>query len=149
MASTPYRAVSWEPLDLVGDDKMDQLANNIQYVYENTPRIKYTTPEGIRRFEGIKIASGRVVIPKKPKSDAASIAVRFGNFFSPGCEPNVTTGLNLPVHIPVTVSFRGFEGTGLIPDHNGFQINVKVNESKKDKDNISRSFLVHWSAQGY
>ena len=149
MASTPYRAISWQPRDLLGDDKMDQMNSNVQWLFENTPRGMFTTPEGIRRFEGIRIASGRAVIPKKPKADTHAVRVGFNNFFSTGCEPNITLGLNMAVNQPMTCNFRGYEGTGMQPDHNGFVIAVRNNATNKAKDVLSRSFMVHWIAMGY
>ena len=146
MPATPYRAINWTPNELVAEDKMDQLANNVQWLHDNTPRALYTLPSGLRRVEGVRIAGGRVMIHKR-KSDTASVAVRFGNFFSNNCEPIITTGIVTQGQRKI---FCVINGIGqLQPDHRGFEAHVEIAADAKKNDKIARSFFVTWQALGY
>lgn len=125
---------------------MDAMADNTEWLYKNSPRSIYTLPGGLRRVEGIKIASGRAIITKR-KSDAAVVEVRFGNYFSTYCEPNITTGI---VSATQPRIFCTIQGVGrLIPDHRGFQVAVNVAANNKKKDKITRTMYVGWQAMGY
>lgn len=141
-----FKALNWTPNEQVGERKMDTLADNTEWLYDNTPRSIYTLPGGIRRVEGVKIASGRVVIAKR-NSDSAAAEVRFGNFFSTRCEPNITTGV---VSSGQSRIFCTFSGIGkLIPDHRGFRVVVNVAALAKKNDKIARTMYVSWQAMGY
>ena len=126
---------------------MDQLANNVQWLFENTPRAMYTLPSGLRRVEGVRMSAGRVLIPRRTKSDTASATVRFGNFFSSSCEPIITTGIVTTHQRKIFVIINGIGR--LNPDHTGFQVEVEVAAEGKKKDKIANSFYVTWQALGY
>ncbi len=150
MAITGYRAITWEASDLLSDWAFDQLTSNIQALHDFTPRSRYTAAhQGISREEQVKIASGRVIIPKQGKKNEASAAVRFGGFFTPGCQPNVSLGINARNQQNIYATFRGILGTGLLPDHNGFQIDILIGEEDGEKKKIAAPFYVHWTAMGY
>lgn len=141
-----YKALNWTPNEMLGDAKMDQIIANADWLYLNTPRAVYTLPTGLRRVEGTKIASGRALITKRNK-DSASVEIRFGNFFSTRCEPNITTGI---VSRGQTRIFCTINGIGrLVPDHRGFQIQVNVAAEKKKYDKIATAMYVGWQAMGY
>jgi hypothetical protein len=141
-----YKAVNWTPGESIGERKSDQMAENVDYIYRNTPRTIYTLPSGLTRSEGIKIAAGRVIIAKKPK-DSADATVRFGNFFSNLCQPLITTGI---VSKNQTKIFATISGIGqLQPDNRGFNVAVNIAADKKKKDKILESFYVTWQAVGY
>ena len=147
MATTPFRAVNWSPNELIGEDKMDQVSNNINWLRDNTPRVIYTLPSGVQRVEGIRIASGRVLIGAR-KSEDANAEVRFGNFFSNQCQPNITTGI---VSAHTRRLFAVIRGIGqLQPDNRGFEVLVRAaNETKKQDASIVYNFYVSWHAMGY
>lgn len=150
MAIRGYRAITFEPLDLLSDYAMDQLTSNIQALHDYTPRASYTVAtQNIRREENVKLASGRVIIPKQGKKTEENAPVRFGGFFTPGCQPNVTLGINARAQQNIYAVFRGFQGTGLLPDHNGFQVHILIGEEKGEKAKIAQPFYVHWHAMGY
>ena len=150
MAIPGYRALSFEPSDLLSDWAFDQLTSNIQALHDYTPRGRYTAAsQGISREAGIKIASGRVIIPKQGKKNEASAGVRFGGFFTPGCQPNVSIGVNSRNQQNIYCTFRGIPGTGLLPDHNGLQIDILIGEEDGEKKKIAQPFYVHWTAMGY
>lgn len=149
MAIRGYRAITWEPQDLLSDWAFDQMTQNIQALHDYTPRGRYTAAhQGINREEGIKIASGRVIIPKQGKKNEASANVAFGNFFTPGCQPNVTIGINARQQQNIYCTFRGLSGANL-PDHNGLHIDILIGEEDGEKKKIAQPFYVHWSAMGY
>lgn len=146
MTSDKFVATNWTPIEMIGERKMQTLADNAEWLYRNTPRGTYTLPGGIVRTEGIKIASGRIVIPKQAK-DSATASVRFGNFFSSRCEPLVTTGI-VSAHQPRI--FATLRGLGqLLPDHRGFQVGVNIAAGSKKNDKIAHTFYVTWQAMGY
>lgn len=141
-----FKAINWSPNELVGENKMDQMSENSTWLFKNTPRAVYTLPGGLRRTEGIRIASGRVMIARSD-SDQATAMVRFGNFFSARCEPIITTGI---VSDPMRKIFAVHNGIGqLQPDHRGFQVAVNIDASLKVNDKIARSFFITWQAIGY
>lgn len=142
-----FKAVNWTPNEMIGEAKSDQVAANADWLYRNTPRAIYTLPGGLRRSEGVKIAAGRVIIGRRPKSDSATATVRFGNFFSSRCEPIITTGV-IAEH--QTKIFCVVNGIGrLNPDNQGFNVEVNIAAGVKKNDNIARSFYVAWQAMGY
>ena len=150
MAIKGYKAITWEPQDLLSDWAFDQMTQNIQLIHDFTPRGRYTAAhQGISREEGVKIASGRIIIPKQGKKNEASEGVRFGNFFTAGCQPNVSIGINSRNQQNIYCTFRGIPGTGLLPDHNGMQVDILIGEEDGEKKKIAAPFYVHWTAMGY
>lgn len=147
MAISEFVGTTWQPLDLIDETKMDDMANGIQWVHDNTPRAKVDIGSGGARSIGVKIASGRVTVPRNMKKDADTVPARFGGFFSPGCSPTITTGIASPMQTNIFVTFRGL--SRLQPDHNGMTIEIEVGEKDGEKTKIRRSFQVHWIALGY
>ncbi len=140
-----FKAVNWAPNELVGEVKMDTLAGNATWLYNNTPRAIYTLPSGLRRVEGVKIAAGRVLITPK-KTDSATAQVRFDGFFSPESEPIITTGVVSTFQYKIHCIINGIGK--LQPDHRGFYVGVNVAADVKKYDKISSSFYVTWQALG-
>lgn len=141
-----FKAINWTPTEMIGERKMDAMTDNAEWLFKNTPRAVYTLPGGLRRAEGIKLASGRVIITKR-NTDKATVEVRFGNYFSTRCEPNITTGV---VSGGQTQIFCIVHGIGrLIPDARGFQVGVNIAAQNEKKDKILESFYVSWNAMGY
>lgn len=147
MAATPFRAVNWSPNELIGEDKMDQMSANMNWLRDNTPRAVYTLPGGTQRVEGVRVVSGKVVIGAR-KTDTAEATVRFGNFFSTQCQPVITTGI---VSGNTRKLFVVYKGIGqLQPDHRGFEVMVKSdNGTAKREASIPNTFYVAWTALGY
>lgn len=142
-----FKAINWVPNEVIGERKFDQMTDNAEWLYNNTPRAVYTLPGGLRRAEGVKIASGRVIIAKQVKRDSATTTVRFGNFFTVRCEPIITTGI---VAEHQTRIFCVINGIGrLQPDHRGFNVGVNIAAERAKNDKISRSFYITWQAMGY
>jgi len=142
-----FRAINWTPNELLGESKTDQMADNAEWLFTHTPRAIYTLPGGLTRTEGVKIASGRVIIAKRMKSDSANANVKFGNFFTNNCEPNITTGIVSEHQTKIFATINGIGGS-LLPDNRGFSVGVNIAAGKK-KDKIAHSFYVTWQAMGY
>lgn len=146
MAATPFKIIQWSPSEIISDDRMDNINSNLTWLHDNTPRGLYTLPGGARKSTNIKISGGRVVIPAS-KSDSASASVRFGNFFSAGCQPIITTGIVADFNRRIFCAINGFGE--LQPDHTGFQVFVNVAAEVNKNDKIASRFFVTWQALGY
>lgn len=147
MAVSPFVATQWQPLDLLDESKMDDMANGIQYVHDNTPRARFNVGSAYGRSQGIKIASGRKSIPRNMKKYQDSVTVNFGNFFTAGCSPLVTTGVMSPMQSNIFATFRGL--SRVEPDHNGMVLEIEIGQKEAAKPKIRRSFAVHWIAMGW
>jgi hypothetical protein len=140
-----FKALNWSPNEMLGESKIDAMTDNSEFLFANTPRALYTLP-GVARVEGVRLCSGRALITARA-SDSAGVTVSFGNYFSNGCQPIITTGVNIEGTVQIHCVFHGIGM--LIPDHTGFQIEVNVDTPTKATDKIARSFYVSWQALGY
>jgi len=147
MAQTAFVGVQWQPLDLIDEAKMDDLANSVQWVHDNTPRAKYRQGHASSRTQGVKILSGKKQFPKMPKKDSHTYSINFGNFFSSGCRPMITTGVNSSTQNNIFVTFRGFKD--VMPDHNGMYLEIQVGEANGEKSKINETMHIHYIAVGY
>lgn len=142
MTATPYKPISWNPRELISADKMAQLANNSQWLFENTPRTNYNA-YGVARTTGVKIAAG-IQIFGASKVAYQTKPVYFNNFFSAAAHPVVTTGV-------ISFQRRTFvicNGLGVLhPDNRGFEITVECESAGATK--IERAFYVTWMAMGF
>lgn len=142
MAATPYKPITWSPNELITEDKLDQIANNSQWLFENTPRAVYEA-YGVKRTTGVKIAAGTVLF-NGSKTAFQTKAVYFSNFFSAASKPVVTTGV-------ISFQRRTFvitNGFGVYqPDSRGFEIVVECESTSVNK--IERDFYVSWMAVGF
>lgn len=148
MAVEPYRAISWSPYEPITDVRMNQSETNLQWIHDNTPRALWTGKDGSSsRREGLKIASGKALFSKR-ESDRATTRVRFGQFFSEFCEPNLATTLLTTGQRKIFHVCSGLDGA-LHPDHRGFEISVEVAANNEKQDSIVKQFYVSWIALGY
>lgn len=146
MATTPFRAVNFQADETLTEDILDQLATNQVWLYDNTPRAVYTYG-ALRRNEGIRIVSGRQLIGATKKNNN-SASVRFGNFFSSGCNPNITTGIVSAAQRKFFVTMTGI-GTPY-PDNRGFNLYVYLDApAGKKQPRITRNIYIPWTAIGY
>lgn len=145
MAGIPFRPLQWNPNEVLTKGKMDQIAFNEQYLFDNMPRAQYAA-HGVRRDEGIKIASGFALI-RATRRHHNSRAVYFGNFFSARTQPVVTTGAVSNYRRQLHVTLEGFGR--LFPDHRGFRVYVVNNVHHKANRPMKRNMYVGWIALGY
>lgn len=142
-----FRAVNWTPNEQIGEPKMDLINENAEWLFYNTPRAIFTQPGGIRRVEGVRIASGRIIVPKNKASDSGTEEVRFGNFFTQRCEPNITLGLVSKTQPRI---FYTMSGIGkMLPDSRGFQVHVNVDALQKKNDKLLNNIYISFIAMGY
>lgn len=147
MATTPFKATNWSPNELIGEDKMDQMSANMNWLRDNTPRGLYTLPGGSKRVEGLRIASGKAIVASR-KAAVADIEVRFSSFFSSGCQPSITTGI---VSNATRRIFLVYRGIGQVqPDNRGFELRLTAdNGTAKKEASINHTVWVAWQAMGY
>lgn len=145
MVATPYKAVTWgdEP---VYKDKLNQMTNNEQWLFENAPTVQFNT-YGIKRTNGMKIMAGIAVIPAS-KASSGLATFNFGTFFSSGCKPVIVTGTQptgsqMRFHVLV----KGIDG--YYPDHRG-AVFIAGADSLNTKLNVmSSKVYVHFIAIGW
>ena len=142
---TVFKAINWSPNELIGENKMDTLVSNAEFLFYNTPRALYTA-DTLRRVEGVKIASGRGVITARPE-DTAGLTISFGNFFSSGCQPIITTGISANNEVAIFAVVNGISTE--LPDNTGFQVEVNVATTIAANDRFVQSVYINWMAMGY
>jgi hypothetical protein len=145
MASTAFKVLSWSPNDPITDEKLQGMVDNDNWLRDTMTQSQYAA-NGIVKTTGIKIASGLALITAR-KGREASRVVSFGNYFSDGCRPIITTGTLSISQRMIWVSYYGL-GSTFIPTRDGFTIRVYVDTLTKKKD-ITRNFYVAWHALGY
>lgn len=145
MATTPFRIVSWQPNEILTHSKLNQFSDNQQWLYDNMPRARYMFTGGARRNEGVKILGGYCLIPATSEAESNQ-TVNFGEFFTPGCKPIITTG-TLSIQRRMHITYDGI-GT-FMPDHRGFIIHVRTDAAYEKNNVISRNMYVGWQALGY
>lgn len=144
MVAVPYKAISWSDNEPIFTSKLNQMANNDQWLYENAPRMLYTAYNQ-RRAEGIKIASG-ILMCSPSKSGIQQHTVRFGSFFSSACTPVVVTGLMHNGEVRITFGTRGIGKQYIGSD--GFELLGGVIPYGTAKA-FTKTFWVPWIAVGY
>lgn len=141
MAEVPFKVISWTEFDLIDEDKMDALVTNDIWLRDNMARGQYQG-HGVKRTEGIKIASGLALITARKQTNATQ-NIAFNGFFLSVCNPIVTTAI---VSSHQRRVFCTIDGLGkLHPDSRGFQCHIQVESDKK----IKRNMYVSWHAVGY
>ena len=145
MAALPYKSVSWG-VEPISKDKLNQMANNDQWLFENTPRMMYNA-RGVKKTSGVKILAGIALAPAS-KTTVTSVAVYFGSFFSQGCTPVVVA---TPVHASgrtrMHTIVKGI-GTGY-PDHRGVTLVVTADEYNSAVNNFPYGMAFNYIAVGW
>ncbi len=145
MAATPYRPVAVNDKSLT-KEKLQQMANNDQWLFENTPRIRYNFLEGnIVRDSGAKILAGKLIFGAGTK-DWSERTVSCGNFFSASCKPIVVSTVEATgTHLRKLVTTKGINGAEI--DHRGFIAHVSVQE--RNAKVMDTWGLIHYMAIGF
>ncbi len=140
MAVVPYKSVSWSDNEPIFTSKLNQMTNNDQWLFENTPRMLYSAFDQ-RRAEGVKIASGLLACNPDPNGIQQHV-VYFGSFFSESCTPVVVTGLMHQGEVRITFGVKGIGQTYV--DHRGFEILGGTIQRP-----FVKAFWIPWIAVGY
>lgn len=145
MAATPYRPISWTDKNLT-QEKLQQLSNNDQWLFENSPRLRYNYQNGlIVRDNGLKIIVGKTAYGTRA-SDAVDIHVYFGSFFSAACKPVISISVETTgAWLRKRVTIRGIGGE---IDYRGFVAHLSTDEPYVAK-NIEAPGWIHWHAAGF
>lgn len=146
MASGPYKPVLFVDGEAIDRDKMNQMANNMQWLFENTPRIKYSA-FSVVKSAGAKILAGVTTVPAT-QTTFSQATVYFGSYFSSGCQPVVTA---TPIRNTSRARFEVIvNGIGRVyPDHRGCQISVMTDEYNATINKHITSLPVGWIAIGW
>ena len=147
MASTPYRPITWSDNEPLATDKLNAMASNEQWLFENAPRMMYSNA-GIIKTDGVKILAGTVVMPGTAETYNSSTTVIFPNFFSSGCQPVVTVTANAWPQGRYHLTISGI-GSGVTIDNRGFLLRAAADEVNSKGMTIGKSFVVHYTAIGW
>lgn len=143
MAATPYKPTNWGS-ESISQPKLQQMANNDQWLFENMARVRYSAG-GLTRDSGLKIAAGKTAYPAT-QSDWIDVFVYFGTFFSAGCKPVVNASVEPALgRIGVVLSGLNF-GTEM--DYRGFRAHV-YQDFQASGNPLQGAGWVHWQAVGY
>lgn len=146
MAAKPFSPLSWSDNEPIFMEKLNQMANNEQYLFENTPTVYYNG-HGIRKTAGTKILSAAVQIPANSRSGYGANTFHFGSFFSSGCRPFVIASVNSFPQGRFHIYTRGI-GT-FWPDHRGFEIRLSTDELNAKDNKIRATVWVPFIAIGW
>lgn len=141
---TSFVPMSWngEPITT---DKLNQMCNNSQYLFDRSPSIRYAAA-GITRDDGLKIIAGKTPFAPDPNHDYVNVQIYFGSFFTAGSHPIVTcTAEIVGGYWRKYVSIQGLSGAEI--DQTGFQAQVVARENGTAY--IWQGGWVHWQAVGY
>lgn len=144
MAATPFKPVTWTT-DVVTKQKLQDMSNNDQWLFENMPRIRYSS-SGITKDTGVKIISGKTIFTVTNTKQSVT-SVQFGSFFTIGSRPTVTFSIQGTGghHHALQGVTQALAGRGEI-DHTGFLV---VISTASTNFNISQPGWIHWTAVGY
>lgn len=146
MSIPNFRPIAWEPLDVISGEMLNQMNSNMSLLNDYTPRAKWMHADA-SHTKGLKILSGKKLIARQPKKSEVNVRVGFGAWFSPGCQPNVTTGINSRQIQNIYCTFSGLDW--LTPTNEGMRLHVQIAKEADEKKNIARNIWIHWTAVGY
>lgn len=150
MAQNDYRPVSWngEP---ISNAKLNQMANNTQFIFERMPKMRYSNG-GVIRDTSLKMIAGKTpYVPSATGADWTEAQVLFGTYFTVGCKPIVTAVVADSVSgRRRRLDVRALSGAGSEIDHNGFICHiVQALQPGNTAPQLLSSGWVHWHAVGY
>lgn len=138
--------MSWngEP---ISQDKLNQMCNNTQFLYDRSPRIRYVVPGTsgtVTRDTGIKVLAGKTPFPTVTTASYLYLPIYFGTYFSSGSHPVVQATVEAANggHRD-KVMIYGLSGGEI--DQTGFQAVISVDILPT----LAQPGWVHWTAVGY
>lgn len=142
MTATPYKPVSFTS-ESINQTKLQQMASNDQWLFENMAKMRYAT-QALTRDAGVRVISGKTPFAAIDGRNYIFQNVYFGSFFTAGCKPIVSTGLESNNDFLVHRSRIVIQGLGGEVDHRGFQAVVSNDYYTKQGTG-----WIHWQAIGY
>ena len=148
MGATPYQPISWSDNEPVYMDKLNAMANNDQWLFENAPNMYYNV-QGIKKTTGVKIMTGFCYIPVTTSYTVRNSVATFyfGSFFSQGCLPVVVASLQTYPQTRIAISTRGI-GT-FWPDQRGFECRAAAVDSNMLWQTINPNVWAAFIAVGW
>lgn len=145
MTATAYVPVSITSESL-SQAKLQQMANNDQWLFENSPRVRYNYG-GIVRDSGLKIISGKVPTAISA-TDYTYVTIYFGSFFSASCKPIVTATAEAAdgQRVRRIVNIQGISGE---VDNRGFLAHVTSHQQLGLPNTLVAPGWVHFTATGF
>lgn len=150
MAMNDFVPMSWNG-ESITTDKLNQMCNNTQYLFDRSPRIRMMVG-GVPRDSGIKILSGKTAYAPDTTKNWTIMNVYFGSFFSSGCNPAVTVSLEASgwqgQRNHVVLGGLGTSGNGTVGgpiDQTGFSAVI----STEAYSTLIVGGWIHWTAVGY
>lgn len=123
--TSPYSPVTWNAGDFATKERMSQMANNDQWLFENISKVTYRA-SGINRGQGMKVLAIRTPYGATTARQVR-VDVYFGGYFSAGCSPICTaTAISHPQK-RLNVTLSGLGGTAF-PDAIGCMAQVEADE---------------------
>jgi hypothetical protein len=119
------------------------MANNDNWLYENMARVYYNNGGSIKRSTGLRIMAGRVYVAPN-KTNQIRKQILFGSYFSAGCVPIITTGLQAGSGTRTHTTIQGLSSTN--HDHQGCIMTLYASSSTAK---FTSGVYVHWIAVGY
>lgn len=142
-----FRPVAWNPKDPATKAKLTQMAENDQYLFENTANMVYRDLSGIRTTTGLKLIAGVATIGPQSKQ-SATVNINYSGEFDSGISPIITTGLvaTNSNEYPSTITIAGLGST--MPDDSGFQFRWELRQSAKANQKQKGTVYCHYMALG-
>lgn len=155
---TPYRPINWsdktkDAWEVVAVSDMNQVAANLQWIKENTPRFLYKGLGASNQnvTSNMRIFAGKVNVPASPRSDSKAKDYKFpANTFLSGSHPHITTAIEGAYWIDyhkLHVIVQGLGGSAH-PDYRGFRVYVNNHSIAKSNDRLPRPIRIHFIAYG-
>jgi len=150
MAVSTYSPVAWNDGQELELDKLKQMGNNEQFLFENMPRMTYRGT--INKNGGLRIAAGRAVMSPANDRGSATKQVNFGSFFTPGCQPIVVANGRSEGGVYGSKKLISITGLGRSdPDHRGvtFFYHTMENANAPIQARTVRGGIIYWIAIGW
>lgn len=143
MATTQFQPTNFDSESL-SQAKMQQLNSNVQHLYDNMTRMRYSA-SGVTKDGAQKVIAGKVPFSKSG-TNWSHTQVNFGNYFSVGCKPVINATLEVTQNNGhrMRVTLISKSGGGEI-DHTGFVISI----STESYPQINMPGFVHYTAIGW
>lgn len=155
MGATQFKALDFQPNEVITRDKLDQMQDNLQWINDNTPRGRLF--HGNARYESdLVIVSGRTLISRAKYKYVGAKSQYFGPWFEPGTAVNISTGVISDQKKQVFCVVNGL-GNSPHPDYRGFAIYISITtlsarpklvKGKRQRDKPDRPIYVSWMATG-
>lgn len=123
MSDTQWNTISWQE-ENISTEKLNKMVSNLEYLHDRQVAGRFVGP-GVNSEIGVRMISGFSYLAPNTKGNSTSISVSFSGFFSPGCQPAVTTGVIGKGGQKLLMATVAGPSTAVpIPDHTGCRLTV-------------------------